>query len=686
MKDKRPSGKTCEDPSCRKSRRHSDNVKLFKFPDNPDERKKWATILNIPIDTISQKPFLCQDHFDPKHVTNFRLRKNAIPITKSDAQQLKRNQFQKYSSIKSGRSGKIDVVLIPTHPTVKLEPVDPSAFDVKSENIADLIAIKTESEPNYISMAYDQNDERNIKPENDSNAAQTVTDRTKCEALKLPRKAKSRKDIRLPGIRCKAPNCRKSKREHIDMVLHKFPTDSERRKAWASILNIPDSDLSQKAYVCSDHFHPKSIGRRFLKKNALPINIYAKNKIVPALSMYKSGAKKTNINAAKPKATITSTNDPDSVVKSNTKLGVEQDETESKSLYTAPMIFDVDMQTLSTDHNQKRENQNPIVKAKRGRLLKDKRLPGIICKVPNCRKSKRKNSDVVFYRFPSDSEKREVWARMLNIPLNELSITSCVCSDHFDPKSIGRKYLKKNAVPTLSRPTENKIYSSSYHYASTNQPESIVKSNTQSAHEQDEIEVDLSSKPESMYISLLNFEMKMESDDNYDNQIGELNQFIATETVANSQIDESAIPTDSGNEISCQKCHKLLTFETVTYSKIIAAEEKHNEHEPIAMKKRETVYRLREQYRQHKTIARQKRHTIRYLRRQLILERHRYDLLKRCAKKQSAFIIDILRTSAGKMKVAKKIWKMVTIQKQVKKRNSMACSNSFSAVFFVTDS
>lgn len=508
LKDTRRSGKTCEVSSCRKSRRNAADVKLFKFTKNPDERKTWAAILNIPIDTLSRNPVLCQDHFNPKHLSKKKLLKNATPISSSEAKLLKINQLEKYSSIKSGRSGKIDVVLIPT--VVKVEPIEIETQSVIQAGIAnsntnpvDLIEIKTESEPQYISMANDQYDDY-TEEFNVVSTAETTSDPEKAVASTCERKTLHKglvTDKRATGKRCKVPNCRKSKRKHTDMVLRKCPTDSGRLAAWASILNMSVNDLSDPSYICSDHFSPDSIGSRFLKKNALPINIYG-------------GTIQHKIKAANPNATITS----------------------------------------------------------------------------------------------------------------------------------------------------------------TNQRESLVKSNTQSA---DETEVDFVPESETMYTALLSFEMDMQTD-TADYQEPE-NQIVRLETVADS-VKDASIPAGRDNEISCPKCHQLLMVETDTYSKIITLEEKHAAYEPIATKKHETVYTLREKYRQIKMIARRKRHKIKKLALQIKVERHRYNVLKKCAQKQSTFWLDVL----GRISAAKEVKNMLTIRKPTKK-GKFIDKNQFSSVFFITN-
>lgn len=513
-------GNVCEVQSCRKSRRHTDNIKFFKVPIKADVREAWAKILNITV-FKSRMPVICQNHFNPVSICKRRLRVNSLPITSSEAEELRStnesaSQLQKYSSIQSGQCGKIDVVLIPTV-SVQAASIETELTDITTatngemEDNVDLIAIKTESDPIYICLSNDQNDKRNT----------------------------SHKD------------------------------------------SYEKSDAISAAKTVTD-----------------------------------------------PKQNTTST-------------------CEKKSRL----------------HKRSRE---------------------IICKVTYCRKSKRENNDLKFYHFPSNTDRRKYWASILNIPDNEVSWNSYVCADHFHPTSIGPKYIKKIALPIYIGPIENNISAATI--TPTNQTDSIPKSslNTQLANEQDEAAAGLLPELDAIYVAPLNIEM-----DNQNNLNGIYEQENeCSEKVVDLIETEASALTGTANEISCQKCHKLLMVETVTYSKIIAVEEKHNEHEPIAIKKRETVYRLREQYRKRKLIASRKRRTIRNLRLQLKMERHRYDALINCARKQCAFMFAILQISGEKIaatnEIGSKIKKMLTIRKPANRRKVL--EKQFSTVFVVTNS
>ena len=81
---------------------------------------------------------------------------------------------------------------------------------------------------------------------------------------------------------CVVPVC---KGEHFDLV-HKFPMDNDRAKAWLKILKIEDvlrglslEEIRKKRFVCSRHFRNgayKNVESRSLNKTAMPsINIDA---------------------------------------------------------------------------------------------------------------------------------------------------------------------------------------------------------------------------------------------------------------------------------------------------------------------------------------------------------------------------------------------------------------------------
>lgn len=510
------------------------------------------------------------------------------------------------------------------------------------------------------------------------------------------------RDNRPSGKTCEIQSCRKSRRTNADVKLFKFPSNHDARQTWATILNISVETLSTNPVLCQDHFNPKFHSKKRLHKNAIP--------------MSSSEAEQLKLNQLQKYSTIQSSQsgtidvvliphvpkiEPvqvglQSIIQTNTNQTSAVDlieiKTESQPIYIP----------VANEHNSCADKLNTIndtqsvtapikmvvseceMSHKDG-LSKDTR----ICIVPNCRKSERKHIDLVFFTFPADYDERQAWAKILNIPAYALSGSLYVCSDHFHPKSIGRLGLRKNAMPINIGTTKHSAAYRNATIASTNQPEAINKSNTQSANEPDETEVDLLPESQSLYTALLEIETKKSmqdmSTDNHEHQhqFGELNQ-VSTEPFANSDKGAGDL-TDPDNEISCPKCHQLLMVETETYSKIIFTEVKHDAYEPTARKKRDTVYKLRENYRRAKIIARRKRHKIKQLRLQLKLERHRHSVLKICAQKQSNFWLEVLPTSVeklrGRMSAVNEIRNMLTIRKPRERKS--VYRNPFTAVFVI---
>lgn len=74
------------------------------------------------------------------------------------------------------------------------------------------------------------------------------------------------------------------------------------------------------------------------------------------------------------------------------------------------------------------------------------------CSLPHCGKSKRSSSDIKLFRFPySNSLLYEEWLKKCNFDKQfvEKAPLLFLCDSHFSADCIGKKYLKKGAVPSL---------------------------------------------------------------------------------------------------------------------------------------------------------------------------------------------------------------------------------------------
>ncbi|XP_045470792.1 uncharacterized protein LOC123678058 isoform X2 [Harmonia axyridis] len=70
--------------------------------------------------------------------------------------------------------------------------------------------------------------------------------------------------------------CKKSKISHPDLSFHKFPSDTEKRGIWASLLGFESVNFTKKlVFICSNHFNPDDIEIRpngkFLKPDVVPL-------------------------------------------------------------------------------------------------------------------------------------------------------------------------------------------------------------------------------------------------------------------------------------------------------------------------------------------------------------------------------------------------------------------------------
>lgn len=62
------------------STNHSKDIRLFKFPENEDTRKKWIDNLNVDSRSIRKYMYACQFHFSEKYWTYKVLPKTIEPL------------------------------------------------------------------------------------------------------------------------------------------------------------------------------------------------------------------------------------------------------------------------------------------------------------------------------------------------------------------------------------------------------------------------------------------------------------------------------------------------------------------------------------------------------------------------------------------------------------------------------
>lgn len=79
----------------------------------------------------------------------------------------------------------------------------------------------------------------------------------------------------------------------------------------------------------------------------------------------------------------------------------------------------------------------------------DKRRSGVKCIVRSCRRSYRNGSPVKMFRFPKKESLRRQWIEKCGLP-RDFKMRAVICDSHFEKKSIGKRFLKSNVVPTLN--------------------------------------------------------------------------------------------------------------------------------------------------------------------------------------------------------------------------------------------
>lgn len=64
--------------SCRAKKQNNPNIKLFSFPQDPNEQNEWAKLCNISCDA-NRKYVICSIHFEQHLYGKRQLRKDARP-------------------------------------------------------------------------------------------------------------------------------------------------------------------------------------------------------------------------------------------------------------------------------------------------------------------------------------------------------------------------------------------------------------------------------------------------------------------------------------------------------------------------------------------------------------------------------------------------------------------------------
>lgn len=73
----------------------------------------------------------------------------------------------------------------------------------------------------------------------------------------------------------------------------------------------------------------------------------------------------------------------------------------------------------------------------------------LVCCIPSCRKSKRKDHSLKMFSFPpADQAMGQIWREKCHIPLENYDKKLKICQNHFHESDIGVRLLKRGAVPT----------------------------------------------------------------------------------------------------------------------------------------------------------------------------------------------------------------------------------------------
>lgn len=78
-------------------------------------------------------------------------------------------------------------------------------------------------------------------------------------------------------------------------------------------------------------------------------------------------------------------------------------------------------------------------------------IMGNKCVINSCQDSRRNNKNIRFFRFPKDQCKLNAWISACKINVSSDNYRNLrICGKHFETKCIGKKRLKKNALPRLN--------------------------------------------------------------------------------------------------------------------------------------------------------------------------------------------------------------------------------------------
>ncbi|XP_005185206.2 uncharacterized protein LOC101901640 [Musca domestica] len=481
-------GDVCLVPTCKRTR-HTDNITLHTVPKRPEQLKKWCHNLKMDLEKLHKSVRICSAHFE-SYCIGGCMRPFAVPTLElgHDDPNIYRNpDVIKKLNIR-------ETCCVPTckrnrdrdHANLHRFPTHPELLQKWCENLQKPVPDGTKLFNDAVcEVHFEDRCLRNKRLE--KWAIPTINLGYDDITHQLPSEEEVAEHWTKPFApnngdeqgECCVSTCRRNP-QIDDIKLYRPPEDAEQLLKWAHNLQV-DAGQLPLLKICNLHFESHCIGKRLLNWAMPTLNLASKVEHLfenppPTQVVYKKKEKSERIGGSKhelikwsPRCCLPhcrKTRIHDNVqlfrfpyanrqtlakwchniqlplVGSSHRRICSTHFEPSVLTKRCPMNFAVPTLNLN-NHPGYKIYQNPA-------RLKQPRIGGTQrqCVVETCRKTKV--DGVVLFRFPNSRMLMQKWRHNIkNMPKGKLTTLMRVCSDHFEPHSVGGRRISPGAIPTL---------------------------------------------------------------------------------------------------------------------------------------------------------------------------------------------------------------------------------------------
>ncbi|XP_061390744.1 uncharacterized protein LOC133326084 [Musca vetustissima] len=481
-------GDVCLVPTCKRTR-HTDNITLHTVPKRPEQLKKWCHNLKMDLDKLHKSVRICSAHFE-SYCIGGCMRPFAVPTLElgHDDPNIYRNpDVIKKLNIR-------ETCCVPTckrnrdrdHANLHRFPTHPELLQKWCENLHKPVPDGTKLFNDAVcEVHFEDRCLRNKRLE--KWAIPTINLGYEDVPHQLPTEEEVAEHWTKPFApnngdeqgECCVSTCRRNPQVD-DIKLYRPPEDAEQLLKWAHNLQVDAGQLPLMK-ICNLHFESHCIGKRLLNWAMPTLNLASKVEHLfenppPTQVVYKKKEKPERMGSSKhdmikwsprcclPHCRKTRVHDNVQLfrfpyanrqtlakwchniqlplVGSSHRRICSSHFEPSVLTKRCPMNFAVPTLNLNT-HPGYKIYQNPA-------RLKQPRIGGTQrqCVVETCRKTRA--DGVVLFRFPNNRVLMQKWRHNIkNMPKGRLTTLMRVCSDHFEPHSVGGRRISPGAVPTL---------------------------------------------------------------------------------------------------------------------------------------------------------------------------------------------------------------------------------------------